>query len=706
MPKRKYHRKVYQHHKWLGPVVFILKVLGGFLILGALGGAFLFVYFARDLPQPEKFTERQLVQSTKIYDRSGEILLYQMHGSEKRTAVSLKEIPDYVQKAVIAAEDGGFYNHPGIDVGGIARAILADIRLLRPAQGGSTIPQQLIRSTFLTREKTIKRKTREIILALELDRRYSKTQILEWYLNQVPFGGNAYGIEAASQTYFGKPASGLSLEEGATLAAMVRAPTYFSPYGKHQEELLARKDRILKRMADLKFISLKQAHQAQQREIGFKEPISSIKAPHFTLNVRKQLIEKYGEKFLEKKGLRIYTSLDWDLQQKAQKIIKQGVEKNKAFNAYNASLVAIDPHTGHILALVGSANWFASDSYPSQCSIEDKTCLFDPKFNVAVSGKRQPGSAFKPFAYAEAFGQGFTPDTMLWDVKTEFNLSCPPDGSQEKTEEGNKCYHPQNYDQKFRGPVSFTQALAQSINLPSVKVLYLAGIKDTINLAQKMGITTLTQPERYGLSLVLGGGEVKLLDMTSAYGVFATQGLKVSPISVVKIEDTQGNIVFQEKKDPKRVLSSSVAKLVNSILSDNQARAPMFGSQSPLLLEGQPAAAKTGTTQNSRDAWTVGYSPSIAVGVWAGNNNNAPTSKPGVTLAAPLWHDFMEEALKKYPPKRDFEKPQPILVDKPVLKGKIGDHSILHYVNPSQPQGSLPQNFDPQYPHWEYGIKE
>ena len=636
MPRRKFYRKIYQKNKKRekrGRFVLILKFFGYFVLFFAFLFLFLFVYYAKDLPRPEKFTERQLIQSTKIYDRTGKILLYEIYGEEKRTWVPLEVIPNYLREAVISTEDANFYQHFGVDLKGMVRAVLADLKIGKPVYGGSTIPQQLIRSTFLSIQKTAERKTREIILALELDRRYSKDQILEWYLNQVPFGQNTYGVEAASQTYFKKSVSGLSLAEIATLTALIRAPSQLSPYEEEgRAELLSRKDYVLDRMTKEGYISQAEKEIAEKEEIEFAKILQPIEAPHFVMYVKEYLEKKYGEDFLKEKGVRVYTSLDWELQEWAEKVVKEGAEINKNYRAYNASLVAIDPKTGQILAMVGSANYFG-DPFPQDC-LPGKNCLFEPYPNVAIRN-RQPGSAFKPFVYATAFKKGYDEKTIVIDEETNFGTPENP-------------YIPQNYDGLFRGPVTLRQALAQSLNVPSVKVLAnFAGLKDSIQTAKDLGITTLTKPPSfYGLPLVLGGGEVKLLEMVSAYGVFASEGSHVPPVSILKIEDSSGNIIEENKKTPKMVLEPEIASLINNILSDNETRAPMFGSRSVLYFEDYEVAAKTGTTQNYKDGWVIGYTPSIVTGVWVGNNDGSPMRKePGVVLAGPIWRRFMEKAL-------------------------------------------------------------
>jgi len=606
---------------------------------------FLFIYYVKDLPRPEKFIERHLSESTKIYDRTGQILLYEIYGEEKRTFVSLEKIPDYLKKMIIVTEDVNFYEHFGVDFKAIVRAVLTDLKIMKPLYGASTISQQLIRSSFLTLEKTIERKTKEIILALELDRRYSKDQILEWYLNQIPFGRNSYGVEAASQAYFKKSVSEISLIEAATLAALIKAPSFYSI---NLNELLIRRNYILDRMVSKGFLDSKEIELLKKEKINIIEFFQPIKAPYFSLWIKQQLEEKYSEDFLKEKGLKVYTSLDWELQEIAEKVVSDGIEKNKSFRAHNAGLVAILPKTGEVVAMtVGKGNYYAK-AYPEECT-PGKNCLFDPKFNVVIGTKespgRQSGSAFKPFVYATAFAKGYNDKTIVEDSPT-----CWPQTK-------GKYWCPQNYDEIFRGLVSLRDALAQSLNIPSIKVLEsLAGLNDSIKTAQELGITTLDNPSKYGLAIVLGGAEVKLLDMVSAYGIFATDGLKISPISILRIEDSKGNIIFENKKTPIRVLESRITTLINDILSDNQARAPIFGLRSPLYFEDYQVAVKTGTTQNYRDAWTIGYTPSISVGVWVGNNDNTPIlKKPGIMLAGPIFHNFMKKSLLKFP-KENFKK--------------------------------------------------
>ncbi len=649
MAERKFYRKTYKKNKKKRIAFWILVVLGSCFVLTVFAGLILFIYYAKDLPRPEKFTERASIESTKIYDRTGEVLLYELYGEEKREIIPLSEVPEHLKQAVIATEDANFYSHFGIDFRGILRAIRINLRTGKLTYGGSTISQQLIRSTFLTLEKTIKRKVREIILTLEMERRYSKDQILEWYLNQIPLGPNIYGVEAASKTYFNKSTKDISVAEAASLAALIKTPSYLSPFGPNEDELLGRKDYVLDRMAKEGYLTPEETKVVKKEELKFAEIKQTIKAPHFIFYVEEYLFEKYGKNFLEEEGFKIYTTLDWELQQAAEKAVAEGAERNKGYRAYNASLVATDPKTGEILAMVGSANWFG-ECYPEGCDLTPEVdCLFDPYVNVATYRiGRQPGSAFKPFVYATAFQNGYDDKYIIIDEETNFGIW------------GGEEYIPKNYDGLFRGPVTLRQALAQSLNVPSVKVLLnLAGLPESIETAKKCGITTLNKPPSfYGLSIVLGGGEIRLLDMVSSYGVFATEGLKVPSISILKIEDSKGNIIEENKKTPKRVLGEKAARLINDILSDNEARTPMFGANSALYFENYQVAAKTGTTNNYRDAWTIGYTPSIVTGVWVGNNDNTSMSKkPGVVLAGPIWRAFMTKALPKFP-KENFTLPK------------------------------------------------
>ncbi len=705
-----------------------------FLVIVVIG---IFIYFAKDLPRPEEFGEREIVQSTKIYDRTGEVLLYQF-GEIKRTIVKNEEISPFLIKATIVTEDTDFYKHFGIDFKSIIRALLHNFFHRNSVQGGSTITQQLVKNALLTPEgeipkRTLSRKFKEIILSIEIERKYSKEEILNFYLNQISYGFNVYGIEETAHFYFQKKAKDLTLAESALLAALPKAPSY---YFSHPEQLKSRQEYILDRMAVLGYISSEELKSAKEEKVSYAFPSSTILAPHFVFYVQQELInyfqrkynfaQKEAENFIQKSGFKVYTTLDWELEELAEKIIKERVEKNeKWYLAENAALVAIDPKSGEILSMVGSRDWFDEN--------------IEGKYNVAISPHRQPGSSFKPFAYAAAFKKGYTPDTIIWDVETNF----PGWDS-----------FPSNYDNKFRGPLTMRQALAQSLNIPSIKVLYLAGVNETINTAKDLGITTLNDRENYGLSLVLGGGEVKLLDEVASYGVFATEGLKHPPSSILYIENLKGEIIEEFKSNPIRVLDPQIARLINDILSDNQARSPMFGIKNNLILGDRPIAAKTGTTQEFKDAWTVGYTPSLVSGVWVGNNDGSLMYKgSGIRAAAPIWNEFMKKAylIKSQNPNHksqnefvlpeeieEFKKPEPMVTNKLILNGRfenvkiveinktngklatsstppclikkkkyIEPHSILYYVEKDNPQGIYPQepNTDPQFLNWEEAIK-
>lgn len=674
------------------------------VVIGAILFLSYFIYLASTLPDPDSIATRRVTQSTKIYDRTGNVLLYDIHGEERRTIIPWEEIPLSARLAVLAAEDDNFYNHGGIDIKGIIRAVSKDVRHLDFSEGGSTITQQLIKKALFTDEKLVSRKIREILLALEVENRFSKDEILWMYLNQIPYGSNLYGIEAASRAYFAKSAPDLTLAESAILAAMVRAPSYYSPYGTHIPELMARKDFLLNRMYELGYITEEEKTAAIAQEVTFSQVRSNILAPHFVFMVREYLVDKYGEDMVENGGLKIITTLDAELQELAeQSVTKYSNINKKRYRANNAAMVAIDPNNGDLLVLVGSSDYF---------DIEN-----EGNFNVATAS-RQPGSSFKPFAYATLLQKGYPDSTILFDVKTEFNPNCSPTAVQVRDQYGANCYNPQNYDGTFRGPVTVRQALSQSLNIPAVKTLYLAGVQDTITLAEKMGISTLQNRERFGLALVLGGAEVKLVDMVSAYGVFANDGIRNNWSFIQSVESSSGRILEKKESSPKRALDAKTARMINNILSDNNARAPVFGYSNSLYIPGKEVAAKTGTTQENRDAWVVGYSPSLAVGVWVGNNNNQSMSAAGAGISAsgPMWNEFMSKALNiKGSPR--FINPDPVASSKPMLNGdyvyrRDGSsepeiHTILHFVDRSNPLGDIPVNpaGDSQYLNWEWAIR-
>lgn len=592
-------------------------------------GLSLFLYYTKDFPRPDSLSEKSFVEPTRIYDRTGEVILYTVYGEEKRDIVALDDIPDHLVHAVVSIEDADFYSHSGLDFKGIARSILENLKNWNRSQGGSTISQQLIRNTFLTGDKTISRKVREIILTLELERRYSKDEIMEFYLNQIPFGGNAYGVEAAAQTFFNKSVSDLEVQESAIIASIIRSPSRLSPYGNHIEELMARKDYTLDRMAYLGYLSEAEAQQYKEKEITFSPSAQLLRAPHFTLEIVQYLEQTYGEEYLKTQGLKVYTSIDWELQQKAEEIVKKNAQNNLRYNAHNLALSAVDPNNGEVLAMVGSVDYF-KDPFPEGCT-PGKSCRFEPYPNVAER-PRQPGSAFKPFVYADAFKKGYTDKTIVIDEPINYN-----------------GYSPKNYDGMYRGAVTLRSALAQSLNVPAVRVLAeMTNVADSIKTASDFGITTLTRPPSfYGLPLVLGGGEVTLLEMTSAYGVFASDGYANPPVSIIKVVDSNGQTIEEKNSSPKKVLDSNIAKMITSILSDNDARAPMFGYNSILNIPG--VAVKTGTTQDYKDGWAIGYNNSVVIGVWAGNNDNTPMiNAPGISVAGPTLRELFEYYTSSY----------------------------------------------------------
>lgn len=674
-------------------------LLGVVSLISAVG---LFFYIIRDLPTTDEITQRQVIESTKIYDRTGENLLYEIHGEEKRTIITFDKIPDVMKEATISIEDSSFYNHSAFDWRGILRAVFVDITTGTIAQGASTITQQLAKTAFLSSEKTIIRKVKELALAWKLERSYTKDQILNLYLNQVPYGGNAYGVEAASQTYFSHGAEELSLGEAAMLAALTQAPSYYSPWGSHTDELENRRGLVLKRMLDLGYIDQAQFSSASTNKPKVvSRPISSIRAPHFVFYVQDYLREKYGEDTLEAGGLKVITTLDWDLQQQAELAIKNGVKRNSdLYGGENAALVTEDPTTGQILAMVGSKDYFG-DPVPKGCT-PGKNCKFEGNFNVATQGQRQPGSALKPFVYMTLFQDGFLPETILWDVPTEFasgRSDCPADVN--FNNENTKCYHPQDFDGKFKGPVMIKEALAQSINIPAVKALYLAGLKNVLDKLASYGITTLNDPNRFGLSLTLGGGEVKPTELAGAYSVLANDGVYREQVVVLKVEGKGGEALEEYQDNSKQVVEPNYPRLINDILSDVDLRAPLYsGSLGLTLVPGHQVALKTGTTNDYRDAWTIGFTPNLVTVVWVGNNDRKPLTSRGSSIlaAVPIWHEFMAKALADMP-LATFPKPDPESSSIPVVRGELVEgeyHEILYYLNRIN---------DPQFNNWEEGVR-
>ena len=652
------------------------------------------------IPSIDNFENRKLAESTKIYDRTGNIVFYDVHGSVRRTTLPLEKISPFIQKSTIALEDAQFYQHHGVRFSSLVRAFWANLTQGGYSQGGSTITQQVVKNTLLTQDKTLLRKIKEIVLALRLDRMYPKNKILETYLNETGYGGTVYGVQEASQYFFGVDAMDVDLAQASYLAALPQAPTHLSPYGNHRDQLDSRAKLALQRMFENGLITKQQQTDAAKEKVVFRnEAGAGIKAPHFVFYIRDYIEQKYGSDAVENSGLRVITTLDYDLQQKAEEVVhRYALSNEKSFNASNAGLVAIEPKTGQILAMVGSRDYFDP--------------AIDGKVNIALA-QRQPGSSFKPFVYATAFEKGYTPETVVFDLKTQFSTNCQP---QDVLNDTPPCYSPDNYDGTFKGPMKLRDALATSENIPAIKVLYLAGIKDSIATAEKLGITTLGKAGHYGLTLVLGGGEVTLLEMTGAYSVFANDGIRAPETGILRIEDKNGNILESYQDQSQQVLEPEIARKINDILSDNVARTPEFGAASPLYFPGYNVADKTGTTNDFRDTWIIGYTPGIAAGSWAGNNDNSPmVKKIAAFIVAPMWHEFMVYALAKYPG-GDFTPPSPEATSETlpgVLTGdwnsnpSLGVHDILYWVNKSDPRSGTPTNpsSDSQFYYWEYPVQ-
>lgn len=607
-------------------------------IIGIITLFFAAFIILQDLPSPTKLNSSSIPQSTQIFDRNGK-LLYSIYTNKNQTLVPLSKIPKHMQNATIAIEDRSFYQHGAIDLRGIARAFIS-ILIHKQLQGGSTLTQQLVKTSLLTPERTITRKVKEIILSFATEALYPKSKILEMYLNQVPYGGTAYGVEAASQTYFGKHVQDLTIAETALLAGLPEAPTTYSPQGAHPELAKQRQEEVLKNMMDQGYITKAEYEKAVKEKLAYQPISNNIEAPHFVLYVKDLLIQKYGQEAVEEGGLRVTTSLDLDIQNYAQATVAAEVASLKRFNVSNGAAVITNPKTGEILAMVGSKDYFDES--------------IDGNVNIALA-LRQPGSSIKPINYAVGLMKGYTAATPFVDDKT-----CYPDndGSQ---------YCPNNYDGTFKGIVQMRFALANSINIPAVKMLKLNGINAMISTASAMGIKTFTDPDRYGLSLTLGGGEVTMLDMATAYGVFANSGYKIDLHPILKVIDNKGKVLEEYKplSSPifgKKVLPESVSFIISNILSDNDARAMAFGTNSPLRIGNLPVAVKTGTTNDYRDNWTIGYTPSYVVTVWVGNNDNKPMSGivSGITGAAPIWHDLMSHLVTQKTP-QPFQRPANII---------------------------------------------
>ena len=690
----------------------VTGALAAFFLLAGVFAVIGTVFFAttlKDLPDPDHLITRKVDQSTQIFDRTGTHLLYEFHSNQNRTVVPLSDVAKYAQEATIAIEDRYFYQHKGFRLTSMLRAAVTNVLTGSKSQGGSTITQQLVKNAILTNEKSYIRKIKELILASEIETRFSKDDILKMYFNEIPYGSTSYGIQAAAQSFFNKDAKDLDLAESALLAAIPQSTTYYSPYGTHTDALLNRWKLILDLMAQQGYVTKDQAESTKKIDIlkRIAPKRESISAPHFVFYIKDQLAAAYGDDAVESGGLKVITTLDWDKQQAAEKAVADniaGVEKN---GGSNAALVSIDPKTGQVLAMVGSRDYF---------DVKDEGAI-----NMAIT-PRQPGSSFKPLVYLTAFEKGFTPNTVLYDVNTDFPT---PQGT----------YSPHNFNLKEYGPVTMRQALDGSLNTPAVKTLYLAGIDRVLDNADAFGYTTLKDRSRYGLSLVLGAGEVSLLEHTAAYTVYANEGIKYPTASILKVTDAKGDTLQEWKPSSGvRVADAEMVRNLSDVLQDNNSRAFIFGVKNNLILPDRQVAAKTGTTNDAKDGWTMGYTPSTVAGVWIGNTRDTPMKTSA--SASAVWNQFMRAATKDQPVET-FAPPLPITTGKPVLDGGVSGgtkvtidkisgklatdftpaadredttfnelHDILYYVNKDDPRGPAPADpsADPMFAPWEAAV--
>jgi 1A family penicillin-binding protein len=575
----------------------------------------------QELPNPTMLSRRDLEVSTKIYDRNG-ALLYEIYADQNRNPISISEVPKSIIQATIAIEDKDFYRHNGFSIKGVSRA-LWEILVNHRIQGGSTITQQLIKSALLSPEVSIVRKIKELVLAFWAERMYTKNQILEMYFNQVPYGGTAWGIESASQTYFGKSIKDLTLGEAALLAGLPAAPSEYSPFGSHPEKAFSRQLDVLRRMKEDGYITQVEADAAYKETIHFVTPNIPLRAPHFVMYIKDLLEKRYGSRLVQQGGLRVITTLDVSIQEKMQDIVTTQINNLSYLQVGNGAALVTKPKTGEILAMVGSRDYFDSSR--------------DGNVNVTTS-LRQPGSSIKVVTYALALENGFTPATILDDSPVVYSFPGLP------------SYAPINYDNKFHGPTPLRYALGNSYNIPAVKVAAKLGVRQIIQKGRLMGIESWIDESRYGLSITLGGAEVTMTDMAEVFGTLANEGKRKDLVPILEVTDYTGK-VYERTKEERGVqaVKPEVAWLMSNILSDNAARANAFGTQSTLVIPGKTVSVKTGTSNDKRDNWTIGYTPSILAAVWVGNNDNTPMNpylSSGVTGAAPIWHDMMVELLK------------------------------------------------------------
>jgi 1A family penicillin-binding protein len=688
----------------LGFVAFLLLVI---YLVGA------FAWYSRSLPDPSKLLDRDVAQSTKIYDRTGEEILYDIHGTEKRTLVQLTEIPEHMKQATIAAEDKYFYEHKGFNIFAMFKGVVLNPLRGQRARGGSTLTQQFVKNSILTSERRVSRKIKELVLSYKIEKAFSKDEILQMYLNEIPYGSVAYGVQSASRTFFQKDVDEISVAEAAILAALPKAPTFYSPYGSNTDRLFVRQQYVIDQMVGQGYLTEAEAEQAKAEDIKFAVKREAITAPHFVMYIKEILSDKLGDDLVERGGLKVITTLDLDKQDAAEEAVVAGVDaRGVNYGFHNAALISLDARNGQILAMVGAKDYFDLEN--------------DGNVNVTLR-LRQPGSSIKPMIYAAAFKKGYTPNTILYDVNTTFHTET-------------KDYSPKNYDLSENGPVTIRKALAGSLNIPAVKAIYLTGVQKVVDSLELLGYTSFEDRSRFGLALVLGGGEVRMIEHAAGFAAFANQGVYNVPTGILKVEDSKGNVLMEFDQRDRKVLDSKVANLISNILSDNNARAYAFGAQNYLTLGGRPVAAKTGTTNNYRDAWTMGYTPSLVTGVWVGNNDNTAmkTGAAGGVVAAPIWNAYMNKALagtasEGFPGVEIAHTGKSILdgaiaegttvkVDK--ITGKLATdetppelieekqfmntHSILHFVYKDDPRGGVPDDpakADRAYDSWEAGIQ-
>jgi len=655
----------YKLDKIEGKKLYILTYAATFILISMVVGTFavlvIFAAVSRQLPNPNQLLERSYELSTKINDRNDKPI-FEVYGEKNRTLIKLDEISPHVAHATLAVEDSNFYAHKGFSIRGMARAARNTLTG-RGLQGGSTLTQQVIKNTLLSQERTVSRKIKELILSLQLENRYAKDEILQMYLNESPYGGQNYGVYTAAKTYFNKEPSELTLPEAAYLAGLPQRPSYYSQFGTNPEAGIERMVTVLYLMytkgwqgpdGNQYYISKEEYEISKEVELEFESSSIPFKAPHFVFHVKQKLVELFGEEFVEQGGLRVKTTLDLDFQEEVQEIVYQEIEDSVGYNVNNGGLIAIEPSSGQIIAMVGSKGYFL-DSEPEDCvsgTTGEGSCLFEAELNVTLA-KRQPGSAIKPLTYATMLKEGYTASFKFLDVPTKFPGAKPEEP-----------YVPENYDGLFRGPMSLRKGLGNSINITAVKALKIVGIDNMIDLAEELGISTFTERERYGLALTLGGGETKLMELTGAFTAFANKGVFNEPTPIIEVTDANGNVLYSWRENSgKKVLSEDVAFLISDILSDDGARSAVFGFGSLLKIPNHQVAVKTGTTDDKRDNYAIGFTPEIAIGVWVGNNNNDamnPYVASGITGATPIWNRAMKYYLQENYPDgtQDFEAPE------------------------------------------------